>query len=392
MHFIYQDSKNSCGFTCLKILLANVNKDKNYLFIKEEREDDLSYFDLINIGKKYDLNLSGYIFDDKNKIKNIKKNFICTIEKEDKKHAVIAKIKGERVEIIDPMYGKVYVSFKEFKNIWNKNALMIENYKKHKLENKTKIKIIPRRYTLVLIIFKLLSLSLLVSGLGLIDKNVHFSLPLIVLSFFMICEITYKYLSVYILYKIDNNFIIKKTYKDFDFKSKKHYEIYETYKSKTLFLPLNYLFSFISILLLMFLIVFNNVNNLIFLFGTIIIFIIDIIFIYPKEKNKKYKIDTLEYELINKKDDKLDIFKKLHQCTYKFVNFISLKRTIYLIIIFILIVVSMFINKIISLSFILFYFVLTFYLFEQIEKFTHVKDDIDKYNLIKIKFIKTFVD
>ena len=62
--FIYQGNNFDCGYASLKMLLANVHNDKNYLYLSNEKKDEsYSLSDLVNIGKKYGVNLIGKEMD-----------------------------------------------------------------------------------------------------------------------------------------------------------------------------------------------------------------------------------------------------------------------------------------------------------------------------------------
>lgn len=54
---ILQSSTTDCGFTCLKVILANLNNDENYLFLEGKKSIRYSFLDLSNIANKYDLEL-----------------------------------------------------------------------------------------------------------------------------------------------------------------------------------------------------------------------------------------------------------------------------------------------------------------------------------------------
>ena len=64
MYYIQQTRKDDCGYASLKMLLASLNKDKNYLFLQEEKEKgSYSYLELVTIAKQHDVELNGYRID-----------------------------------------------------------------------------------------------------------------------------------------------------------------------------------------------------------------------------------------------------------------------------------------------------------------------------------------
>lgn len=92
-YYIKQIGEKDCGFTSLKILLANIHKDKNYLFYPEfEKEYSLSLKNIIDIAKKENVILEGYIYDDKEKLFQEKQKYsLVILENNSKLHMVFVK-------------------------------------------------------------------------------------------------------------------------------------------------------------------------------------------------------------------------------------------------------------------------------------------------------------
>jgi hypothetical protein len=60
MFYISQMKQDDCGFASLKMLLANIYKNEDYLYLKQtEEHGPYNYFELIDIEKDYGLILSG---------------------------------------------------------------------------------------------------------------------------------------------------------------------------------------------------------------------------------------------------------------------------------------------------------------------------------------------
>ena len=57
MFFIQQTNDHDCGFTCLKILLANIHHDRNYLFMKDTSKEDNSFYSFIKEASNYQTEL-----------------------------------------------------------------------------------------------------------------------------------------------------------------------------------------------------------------------------------------------------------------------------------------------------------------------------------------------
>ena len=66
MFYISQLNESDCGFASLKMLLANLYQERDYLFIKQDEEHGpYSYFDLIKIAQNYNVTLEGFKFKNK---------------------------------------------------------------------------------------------------------------------------------------------------------------------------------------------------------------------------------------------------------------------------------------------------------------------------------------
>ena len=91
MFFIQQANNYDCGFTCLKILLANIHHDRNYLFLLNPFKEDVSFLELMTEASKYGANLSA--------LKAVNKEEI----REFNDFPIIARIK------INNMYHAVYI-------------------------------------------------------------------------------------------------------------------------------------------------------------------------------------------------------------------------------------------------------------------------------------------
>jgi ABC-type bacteriocin/lantibiotic exporter with double-glycine peptidase domain len=111
MYFIPQISQNDCGVACLKMLLADINHDSNYLYLPyQENSRPLSYQKIIQMAEKYQLFLKGFVVAEKEEIIN-NQNYplIVTIKShQNVGHAVIVKgIRHHYVQIVDPDQGHI---------------------------------------------------------------------------------------------------------------------------------------------------------------------------------------------------------------------------------------------------------------------------------------------
>lgn len=131
---ILQTSTYDCGFTVLKVMLANLNHDRNYLLLPELKGKKYSFFDLKEIAKEHDLELEGYKIDEIDVLSSFTFPMICQIKKGESEHFVLLnKIKNDNYYIFDPSIGEIILTYEEFVNAFNKNILVYTRHNAKKL-------------------------------------------------------------------------------------------------------------------------------------------------------------------------------------------------------------------------------------------------------------------
>ena len=140
---ILQMSSYDCGFVVLKVMLASLNHDRNYLLMPELKGKKYSLLDLKNIAKEHQLDLEGYKIDELDTLSTFTFPIICQIKKDKSEHFVLLnKIKNNKYYIFDPNVGELILSFDEFFEAFNHNILAISEHKKEKyIVKKEKINI-----------------------------------------------------------------------------------------------------------------------------------------------------------------------------------------------------------------------------------------------------------
>lgn len=138
---ILQTTTYDCGFTALKVMLANLNNDKNYLLMPELKGKKYSFLDLKEIAKEHELELEGYKIDEIEILDTFSFPMICQIKKGVSEHFVLLnKIKNNKYYIFDPSIGEIILTYEEFSEAFNHNALVYCGHKNKKYSiNKGKI-------------------------------------------------------------------------------------------------------------------------------------------------------------------------------------------------------------------------------------------------------------
>ena len=122
MFYIPQILKDDCGFACLKMVLAYMNKDKNYLYLpQDESHGFYSYSDLKELGYEKGINFTGFEVANKEELVSCSSfPLILSIElKNGAKHAVVVtKVKWKKVYYLDPRSGSTSMPLNKFVNIF----------------------------------------------------------------------------------------------------------------------------------------------------------------------------------------------------------------------------------------------------------------------------------
>jgi len=143
MYFINQIVNDDCAFASLKILLANLKRNENYLYLKQdEKHGSFSYLELIDIAKHYGTELIGFKVDEKEELRHADIfPMILTIKVNENSHAVcLMAINKKYATLLDPSSGKVKIKITKLFEIWDGTGLLIKEEKECKENPVTPIK------------------------------------------------------------------------------------------------------------------------------------------------------------------------------------------------------------------------------------------------------------
>lgn len=392
MYFIYQNNNHDCGFTCLKILLANLNKDRNYLLINNPKDNDSSYsfLDLIKYARQYSLNLIGIKVNDKSTLLK-EKNFplLLSIKVEGNNHLIyVYKIRKKYVYYLDPKNGKNKKEINELISVWDGNALIVKDYKKERIE-KINTSLIKNSERLMLIFLQFLSGVTFILGVYFINKNSNIILPLLSFGLYAIFELLLRRYSIILFERIDNIDIT-----DYQFIDKNNifsfYQLSEKYKETLISTPIKFIYSFIIISIILILFLSNGLINLTYIILTICLVFIFVYFLYPKIKKEEEIISNVETRISNS-DNKIENINKAH----KFAYLLGIKtiawKYLYIGVYLIAIILLMYITNNKNLTYIFFYLFLSICLYQNLSNLLLLKEkqeEIDLYYLKKKNYLK----
>ena len=265
MLYIPQNGLHDCAFTCLKIMLANINKERNFLYLQNPYDDNhcFSFLEIINIAKEYGLSLSGVNYKNKSDLKTCKNiPMLASISIGDKLHLVyVYKINRFFVHYYDPFYGKKVVSFKKFTNLFSGYCLMINSY--HKCITKIAFPMLIKfKEKIIMTILQIFSAVFCLFGLYFINENFPYYLCIISFLLFAVSEIVLRKYSMVVMEKIDERLA-----PSFENISKEnifeYFRITTEMKKEAITNCLGIVFAFLIATFITFLLVYSNYINII---------------------------------------------------------------------------------------------------------------------------------
>lgn len=388
MYFIHQIQKDDCGFACLKMILATINKDKNYLYLpQDEGNGPYSLEQLIDIGQSYGVSFEAFRATIKTDVANCPRfPFIAIMSlKNEAKHAVcVTKVRWGRVTYIDPRYGKVNVSLKKFVNDWDGTGLMIKEFQKTKCPFKSPNPI-SLGQKIALGIIQFIAGSLAVLGVYFIKDGTPIYLPVIFLSLAIAGEAIMKIVSYSYMKRIDDYFFKENRIPKSGFRN--YFLRFENYKKMSLYSPMNYVLIFVFTLGLVAVVLLNDYRNLLIVLAPVALAFLETLIITPILKKKKHFIAELEDNIDNSKNAKdfQDKIRTMHKQAYSY-SYLNLFVTyLFALLILVSVILTMKLCEIISFPYIIFYTCIAIALFKAMRELFSTNERINEFNIVKVK-------
>ena len=388
MFYIPQTQKDDCGFTCLKMMLATINKDKNYLFLPQKEEHGFySYSDLMDIAKGYGLNLEAVRATERETLSSCKKlPLIATITLNNGAlHAVlVTKVNEKKITYLDPKRGKVVMRLSEFQNIWDGTCLLIESFEPKKCAYKIKDPLTTSNKVFLGIVQFIVGLFA-VFGVYFIKDDTPIYIPAIFLSLAIVTELIVKALSFSTMKKLDDYYFSEGVLPNGKFRN--YIEKYERYKRLALTSPMIYILLLVFALAMVTIILLNDMKNAFLVIVPLLMAGIDTLIVEPVIRKKKSEISELEEDLDNAKNaEQLRAkIKVVHSKAYSYGYFDIALRYIYAGLIILTTLLTMRLCDISSFPYLIFYSCISLTLYKSINQLFGFSDRIQEYNLAKIK-------
>ena len=354
-YFVFQGNDHDCGFAALKMLLANLAKDKSYLYIpKPAKRENYDLYELVQLSKSYgvELEVNGCTRD---YFDYLKADSLTMI---DESHVVMVKKRKKKSLILyDPGRGIIKMRKDEFLRRWR--CIVIEPNGSENIVKIDKIRqqIIPTRLNIASSLISLFSAALLIAAFYLLNKIENFAYSLIFLSLFVTAQIAEKFILYKQVHSFDKEFI-PLYFKNKKNCSKEKYAEYNDYKRKFFTYNRQILSSVLLAFTVTFLLCFNDFRNVFAILALILIKLLEIIVFSKPDQDIKNRISELENHSFKDLDTTRDL--AFEACTkadqHLFID--GAKEIFYIFAAFIFALGMMFVTQNTGSNFLIFHFVM----------------------------------
>lgn len=366
MFYISQTSQNDCGFACLKMLLATLHEDRNYLYLpNREKDRPLSYARISDLAKKYGVELLGIKVEEKEEIrKNDRFPFLVTLKSsEEVSHAVlVTQLTRHRVKIMDPNRGTYSLSYKMFYALWDGTGLLVNHYEKTRCPQVYQEERKPKDYV-GSILCQVMSVICCILGVYFMDERVNLFIPIALFALGALFEVMLRAGLFKFMRKMDETYLEdlkldKRQYREFHTR-------FEDYKKTVLLTPMNAAWLLFTSAFLIFIVIFNDIHNVLMVFIPIILSLVEVFYVHPSIKEKENEIGILEKELFQSEDMEMykDKEEEIHERAYRLARLTLVKKYAAIILMLLVTILVMALSKVISLPYIVFYLCIEYTLF-----------------------------
>lgn len=389
MFYIQQTSEAGCGYACLKMVLANIRKDKKFLFLPEKENYSLSYKEIIALAKEQGLNLIGFKAIKK---EDINKNDIFPIivsflSPEGGNHAVVVtNIRRGRVKVLDPDKGIYTLSLSKFLDYWDGTGLLIESDSGEKYKEVIKE---PNRKkdNVVSMILQFISGLCCIMGVYFINKSSFWWISIIMFSLFIIIELIHKIFVFRCMNKIDNYYL-----EDLRIKKDDYFNFFkrlEDYKKQSLSNPISFATQFLVVAFLTYIVIINNIWNTFLVVVPLLLALLNRSAVIPRQQNKEKEIAKEELYLSN--SDSIEDYKSrskvIHFKAYSLGKEIIASRYFNIFVLIINALIFILCHQEFALTQAVFYVVVQQVLFDYMTKLLSYSQKEKEFNLAKARLI-----
>ena len=388
MLYIPQIQKDDCGFACLKMVLANINKDKNYLFLpQDECHGPYSYSDLLDIGKDNGVNFAAFEATNKDELSNCSTFplILSITAKNGAKHAVVVtKIKWKKVYYLDPRKGSGSLSLTKFLSLWDGTGLMIESFEKKPCEYKP-VKPLKVTTSIGLGIVQVMVAALAAVGVYFVKDGTPIYVPALFLVGAIVLELVMKAICFKLMKSLDQFFFSENNLPTKGFRE--YLTRFENYKRLALSSPINLVLLFVIFIGLSAVVLLNDIKNAMLVLAPIAIAVFEWLVVTPMLKAKRDEINELEDDLDNAEngEDLQSKVKVLHNKAYSYSYLKMACSYLYVGLILLVALLTMRLCGLSSFPYIIFYTCISTAILRTLQELFSFGERIEEFNIVKVK-------
>ncbi len=394
----FQGNDYDCGFQSLKMLLATITKNGDYLKLpKGDKRASFTFQDLIELADSEGCTLKAYHYDAKEELElDILEKYPILVNLNNGinflNHLVlVTKFKNNRVYFTDPKRGEMYLDFDTFIDYFTGDTLEVEDATNLLARSKSfKISSKPYLPLWKMLLKQLISLSafaLLIIGFMFIREDEFVALPLIFIILFSLTELVGNWYTINLLKQFDEKYFYTYFTDDIGGLRYKDYEAYVKFKEAYLKKDSSMVTCGALAALTISVMLYNSLTYIVPIAVVIALALLDYFLdkvISPTRKEIEY---DEEFALLDKqKEDASENLEAVSKASYKYASNVSLKKTIYTLIFLIMGLMLMFYNKLVSLNYILFNLAMFYFLFENIQNLLTYDDKVLDYEKKRARF------
>lgn len=391
MFFISQLGKQDCAFACLKMMLANYHKDRNYLYLPCNLNRSYSFQDLTVEASKYNMTLLGVKIDNAEELIKCKQfPLIVTLQKKNVRHSVlVVRANAKYVYVYDPDLGKRKIQTEIFLSEWTSRALIVKEFTPTKCPRKFG-DFVMKKDKIILPVLQILSGASLLIGTYFLSDQGRYYIPIIFFSLFAILEIIFRWSLVNAMRNMDE--LINSH--EFNVNKEEYPELYkciEKYRQVSLSLLPNFIYACLISIFVTIILVINGPVNAIYVFLPMALAFIEVFLYKPYFKSKSIEVMEKENEL-NEVETSYQFKMKsgeAHSIAYQ----LGLNRGVFsyleIVVLLLTIVVTMTITNTFNITYVVFYLCISFFLKQNFCRLFEFSSQYDECVVAKAKIINS---
>ncbi len=384
-YFCYQGNDRDCGFTSLKMLLAMLSKDKNYLFLKKgnHKKKDYSLYDLIKIGEEYNLKLEAYKVDFVGLL-GMKTPFLAMLS--DGHMVLIKSIKKKVIVVYDPAIGIKRIKIASLDDEKTYYVLGVISQNEIVECPDTRPILMPWYRNVLQYVLTAAMGIVLMLGFYFLNDDASLGLVIAFLAIVVISELVENWYLIKNIKYFDNKYL-PLFFEDEKSRKIERYEEYVEYKKSYFGTSKSLTVSTLLVLVFSTLLILNDYKNLMVIILILFARVVDLIIFANKDDATNQEINNLEADSFKSKEGFVDKLLKANSKASGYASRLSARKCINVFLIAIFAVFMMIINGLNSANYVLFHFGIYYVISNSFGNITLYISNFKKLRRLSARFI-----